>query len=168
MHFEMFLGDITTPDLKAVALHWQKACGTRAMPGWHDIKPSCISGQLSMTWVYKYDWDSDTFTGRLAGDRIEQIFGKSFRGRAMKEIYPPADYTRLFERAKRVVCEPAIFRGAGMVFRHVDRIGLGERIMLPLSDNGLRGDGLLGVTAYEAARALPADTRPEEEYWYAL
>lgn len=168
MGFDAFFSAIASEDLKKVAAHWRCARADRAMPGWRDIRPTAIAPQLSLIWVYRYDRQADAFTGRLAGDTIEQIFGKSFRGTPMTEIYPEADYPRLFARAKRVACEPAFYRGHGTVFRHVDRWGEGERIMMPLADDGTNGDGLLGATHYDCYRGTPEGEAVEIEGWFGL
>lgn len=168
MGFDAFFSSICSGDLKKVAQHWHDARTSRVMPAWKEIRPSAVAAQLPLIWVYRYDREADAFTGRLAGDLIEQMLGKSFRGTPMKDIYSPADYPRLFGRAKRVTCEPAFYRGTGTVFRHVDRYGEGERIMMPLSDDGIHGDGVLGATIYDAYRGAPNKHATEIETWIAL
>jgi len=168
MPFEDFLQSIASADLRHVAEHWNRARGDRTMPGWNDIRPSQIAKQLPSIWVYRYDRQTDLFTGRLAGNLIELVFGKSFRGAPMTELYPKQDYPRLFARAKQVVCGPALFRGEGMVFKHVEHFGNGERIVMPLADDGVLGDGVLGATVYQSRRGVPAADAVEEESWFAL
>ncbi len=138
------------------------------MPGWSDIRPAQIAGQLTIIWSYVYDRSADAFTGRLAGSRIEQKFGKSFKGVPMKELYPEKDYDRLFDRAKRVVCSPELYRGEGMVFQHLNLFGYGERIMLPLADDGVHGDGVFGATDYQAFRSMGTTPHLETDSWFAL
>jgi hypothetical protein len=159
-----------TPALKAVARHWNDARGSRRMPAWADIKPSAIAAQLAIIWSYKYDRATDTFTGRLAGEKITAIFGKSLRGVSMADVYPPDQYPALFTRSKRVVMEPAFMRGHGLVFRHLGRYGTGERIMLPLADDGEHGDGILGATEYSITAEPTHEqlTVGEIEEWFAL
>jgi hypothetical protein len=168
MSFEDFARAIASPELKHIAQHWDERRGLREMPSWDDIRPSQIAAQLPYLWVYKYDRATDTFTGRLAGDRIEHVFAKSFRGTPMTELYPPKDYPRLFARTKRVACEPALFLGRGMVFSHVDHFGQGERIMMPLADDGVLGDGVLGATLYDSVGGIPAAGQSEDESWFSL
>ncbi len=168
MSFQEFEQAIMSPALKHVAEHWNNARGARAMPSWNDIQPSQIAAELPIIWSYKYDRTADAFTGRLAGDQIAKIFGKSFRGIPMAEIYPDKDFWRLFVRSKRVVCEPALYRGEGMVFSHVDHYGHGERIMMPLASDGIVGDGILGATKYQSVGGPPATDLLEREVWFSL
>ncbi len=168
MSFTDLFRAIESEPLKAIAQHWNEARGAKLLPAWHDIQPSHIAGQLKLIWVYKYDRATELFTGRLAGNVIEAVFGKSFRGTPMQELYPASDYDWLHGRAKRVVSEPALFRGDGKVFRHFERIGRGERIILPLADDGRQGDGILGATVYELNTGAAPPPARENESWFGL
>ncbi|MDE1938433.1 MAG: PAS domain-containing protein [Alphaproteobacteria bacterium] len=168
MSYQEFEQSIVAPALKQVARHWNDVRGSRIMPGWTDIRPSQITAQLPIIWSYRYDRVADAFTGRLAGDQIEQIFGKNFRGSPMSTLYPADEFPRLFARSKRLVCEPALYWGEGMVFKHVDHYGHGERIMMPLADDGVLGDGILGATQYQSFRGVRRTDIPEHERWFTL
>lgn len=168
MSFDAFLGSIASERLRNVALHWQAARDSHLLPAWSDIRPSAIAAELSLIWAYKYDRAADSFTGRLAGDSIEQIVGKSFRGTPMSVLYDHYDYSVFFQRCKRVVCEPTLMRSEGTVFQHVERYGLGERIIMPLADDGIRGDGLFGATVYDMFLGTPNDPNDETASWFAL
>jgi hypothetical protein len=53
-----------------------------------------------------------------------------------------------------------------VVHRQVDRVGVGERIVLPLSDTGDRADGILGATEYKITRrSLNRETNPGNDAW---
>lgn len=141
------------------------------MPAWNDIRPSAIAAHLPLLWAWKYDAAADAFTGRLAGDAIEAIFGRSFRGATMADLFAPDENARIFARHRRVVTGPYLFHGSGVVFRHLDRFGTGERIIMPLSDSGGGCDGILGATVYDTAEGvLPDDLAEarEVEEWFEL
>lgn len=171
MNFREFCGAIMSPDLQAVAEHWNEARADRALPGWKDLSPKRIAKQLTSIWSYTYNFQGDEFTGRLAGDRIVGIFGKTFRGVPMSQIYPTKDFPKLFDRCKRVINEPSLFHGHGMVFMHLGRPARGERIILPLGDDGMCGDGVLGATVYPTGSSSAnshLDFQEECESWFAL
>ena len=171
MSFEAFESSIVSPDLLQLARHWRSACGTRKMPAWRDIRPNSIVAQLPIVWSYRYDAASGTFFGRLAGDKIAAMFDINFRGAAMQDLFPAREFPRVLSRHKRVIAEPAFFRGAGLVFAHLGRHGVGERIILPLADDGLHGDGIIGATKYDLAVGEPSDEHArggECEEWFAL
>jgi hypothetical protein len=170
MSFDSFERAIDSPDLRKVAQHWREVCGSKRMPAWRDIRPTAISAQLPIVWSYKFDRASNVFTGRLAGDKIVAMFGKSFRGAAMVDLFPAHEYQTAFSRHKRVLTEPAFFRGTGVVFAHLEKYGVGERIILPLSDDGELGDGVIGATRYDSAAEASRDIirAGEREQWFPL
>ncbi len=167
MSFADFERAIVSPALRQIAQHWNNVRAGKRMPAWSDIKPAAIAPHLPIVWAYRYDSTNDGFIGRLSGERIAQVFGKNLRGLSLRDIYPPADYPRLFARMKRVVTEPAFHRNAGLVFRHLDRHGVGERIIMPLSADGIHADGIVGATEYEHRFSAGQD-KPETEEWFAL
>ncbi len=148
MSFDDFLSRIDDEGLRAVARHWNAVRGTRRMPAWTDIDPAAIARQLPIVWAWKYDRASDRFTGRLAGEAINAAFGKPLRGAPMEEFFRDFQYAKIFERHKRVLSEPCFAHGRGQVFRHAERVGTGERIILPLAEDGVAGDGIFGATVY--------------------
>jgi hypothetical protein len=152
MSFETFLAAIAAPALRDIALHWQAARQGRRMSGWQDIDAVAIGRYLPIVWSWKYDRATDSFTGRLAGEEITEVFGKSLRGVPMKEFFADWQYDLIFARHKRVVTEPAFAHGTGPVFIHTGRYGSGERIILPLAADGIHGDGLLGATVYRMTK----------------
>lgn len=170
MSFAAFEQVIEAPALRTIARHWNAVRGDHRLPGWGDIRPSAIAVHLPLIWSYRYDRQTDRFVGRLAGDSIEAVFSHSFRGAQMEELFPPAALAHYAARHRRVVMEPCFFHGHGQVFDHLGRLGLGERIILPLSDNGVDGDGILGATLYDHTAPVPRDARSsgEIEEWFPL
>ena len=147
--FDRFFEAIEAPDLRTVALHWRTLCRNSAIPAWRNLNPAAIKLQLPIIWSWKYDRVADRFKGRLAGEAINAIFGRSLRGKPMEGFFHGDAYRQLFARYKRVVTEPALYHGAGPVFHNEGRDGRGERIILPLAADGRNGDGLFGATVYE-------------------
>jgi hypothetical protein len=147
MDFVGFCQSIASPALRAVAHHWDKVRGAKKMPSWEDIQPKAIAPYLPIVWAYKFDWAANEFVGRLAGDRIERAYGKSFHGLTLAQIHTsPNRYQQGRALLLRVISEPAIFRGHGRILQDQDEFHSGERLMLPLSTNGVSGDGVFGAT----------------------
>ncbi len=169
---DTFLDSIASPALKAVASHWLAARGDRLMPSWQQIKPSQIAPHLPILWAYRYDRDTGQFTGRLAGDRITQGMGKSFRGVPLEKVHSGGALSWARERLMRGVGEPACYLSQGMLFRQAERIGRGERIGLPLADDGVHGDGILGASDHDYAllnpHYAPIEFLNEGERWFSL
>lgn len=149
MSLDAFLAAIKADALRAVAEHWRDARAGRRMPAWRHIDPVALGKNLPLIWSWKYDRATAKFTGRLSGEEITNAFGKSLRGAKHEEFFPKDEQERVFRLHQRVVTEPAFARGEGKVFSHVGRVGIGERIILPLSEDGILGDGIFGATVYE-------------------
>jgi hypothetical protein len=156
MSFQGFQESIVSPHLQAIAAHWDAARGKKHMPAWGDIDPVAIGRRLRYVWAWKYEPATEDFIGRLAGEEIIRAFGKSPRGLKMSEFFAPEVYRAFLPWHKRIVQEPAFLRGAGKVYSRVERNFTGERIMLPLSEDGEKGDGILGATVYLASAGVGA------------
>jgi len=168
MRFAAFEESIMSPALKKLAGHWNEARGHRQTPTWSDIKPRQISEVLPIVWAYTYDEQNDAFVGRIAGDRIIQTFGKSFRGLPLAEIQPPEAFPWVHQLLRRVATEVTAYRGTGRVFQQVDRYGYGERIIMPIGGSG--GGGVLGATDYRPDFPIAGAAGPvgESETWFSL
>jgi hypothetical protein len=170
--FEAFSASIVSPSIKAVMAQWQAARRSQMMPSWEQLRPSGMAKQLPIVWSYRYDRETEQFIGRLAGDKISQIFGKNFRGLPLQNAHPPAAFPWVHRLVSRVVLEPAVYRSSGRVFKQLDRYGLGERIMLPLATDGVTADGLLGATEYQyphpSAANGPIEAETDGEDWLSL
>jgi hypothetical protein len=174
MSFEAFFESILSEPLRVLARQWAEARGSRRMPAFRDIDPVGIGRHLRYIWAWKYDRETDAFTGRLAGEEIDRAFGKSLRGMRMVEFYAPDVYALVFPRHRRVVTEPSFFHGTGMVFAQMGYTMAGERISLPLAEDGSTGDGIIGGTFYSALppqteeRPLGPDFTPEHVDFFPL
>jgi len=166
-----FADTVNSSSLKVVLAHWMQARGTQAMPSWEQISPARIVHELPLVWAYRYDPETDAFSGRLAGNKICQIFGKNIRGLSLDKIFPPDAVGWTQRLYSRVVQEPALYRSTGRVFSHLQRWGIGERIILPLSSDGVLGDGILGATDYHYPHPSDAGevgAEEETEQWLCL
>jgi hypothetical protein len=160
MSLQKFHAAIKSSALKAVAAHWMSARKTRLMPAWKDIDAVAIGKYLHLVWAWRYDFDRNTFIGRLAGDEILAVLGKEIRGRSLEECFPANAAALVLERYKSVIDVPQIMHSTGNVHMNAGKHGSGERIVLPLATDGIRGDGVLGATEYHldmvAARMVGA------------
>lgn len=166
--FTLFRSRIVSPALRAIADHWLAARGDKRMPSWSDLSPSAMAPHLTKIWSFKYDRAADEFYARLAGNRIMVGFGRSFRGTALKDLHRLDIYERCHANQKRIVTEPAAYRGTGKLFKAGDQIVSGERIVLPLASDGCQGDGTLGATEYDykVLGPIPVEIIHDGEEWY--
>ena len=174
MSFDRFLAAIRAEELRAIAAHWQEARGARKMPAWRDIDALVLGRNIRYVWSWKYDHATESFTGRLAGEEIDLAFGKSLRNAAMRDFYAPEVYDLVYPRHRRVVTESGFMYGEGRLFAHMGRTVVGERIVMPLADDGRRSDGILGATLYrpmpqpDGDHPLGLDFKPEQVTFFPL
>ena len=174
MSFDVFLAHIASTALRDVAGHWDAVRGNRRMPAWRDIDPAGIARHLPIVWSWRFDRDREDFIGRLAGEEINIAFGRALRGAAMRDFFTGFNYPLMFSRNYRVMSEPCFMRGHGNVFIHTGGLGHGERIIMPLGDDGETGDGVFGATVYSfnvnrlAAKHHRLDIRDEKMEFFPL
>ena len=169
--FADFENAITSPALKQVARHWREICPAGRLPSWSDLRPTAIKAHLPIVWCYDYDASQDDFIGRLAGVDITGISKKPFKGTRLSELRPDDKYPRSLIRARRVLQEPALYRGHGLVYRTAGTSGFGERIVMPLAAQGPQRAAIFGATEFKSlAEWLPtsSDLQTENEQWFSL
>jgi len=155
MQFADFRQTILSPALQVVLAHWDAVRDDGRLPSWEMLRPSQIAPYLSMVWAYKYDRETGTFTGRLAGQRIAQGVRQNFRGLPMQDAHPSENYPRVLDYMSRIATQPAAYHSNGALFRQGDRVIEGERIILPLAGDGIHCDGLLGASDYHHPHLSP-------------
>jgi hypothetical protein len=169
--FSEFENTISSAALKEVARHWHGLVRDGRLPSWNDIRPSAIKSHLPIVWCYDYDAALDDFVGRLAGHEITGVSSKPFKGTRLSELRPNDKYPRALIRAKRVVQEPALYRGYGIVYRTAERRGFGERIVMPLAANATQPAAIFGATQFKSISEWAqsaTDLNAEEENWFSL
>ena len=169
--FAQFERSIASSDLKEIAHYWRAICSPGALPSWSDIRPAAIKTQLRIIWCYDYDPALDDFIGRLAGVAITGLSKKPFKGARLSELRPNDKYPRSMVRAKRVLTEPALYRGHGLVYKTDDIGGIGERIVMPLKSAGGLPAAIFGATAFRSVidwAHSPSVDNKEDEQWFSL
>ncbi|HVI91935.1 MAG TPA: PAS domain-containing protein [Dongiaceae bacterium] len=162
---------ITDARLRAMLDHWLAARGNAAMPAWKDIDPLQLGPLLPHIWSLRYDRADDSFTGRLSGEEVNAIFGKSLRQTRMEDFFAPADVPWIHERCLRIIATPCIALVSGPVYGYTGRYGRGSRIMLPLGEDRATGDEVIGATVYRMhppGTAISELLAVEQVTYYAL
>jgi len=164
----MLLPAITDQRVKAVFEHWLAVRGHKTMPAWRDIDALQISQHLPYMWSLRYDHSDNSFTGRLSGEEINAIFGKSLRQTRIENFFAKQDVPWIHERCLRVISKPCIALVSGPVYAYTGHYGSGHRIMMPLGDDPDHGNEVIGVTSYSLNPPGPdvANFRPAETVAY--
>ena len=141
--------------IRHVIALWLKWRGTRRMPARTDIDPVALGTALPIVWLCDYEAEPGRFRCRLAGEKIAALYDGPMAGRYVEDILGSDRISEVMSRYKRVVDEPAIGHAAGRIYLHKDRRLVGERILLPLADDGRTPDGVLGTTSFRWPTGIP-------------
>ncbi|WP_323797134.1 PAS domain-containing protein [Nisaea sp.] len=146
---------IAEPNLRRIADYWLSKCNGRRMPSRLDIDPIDIPWALSRIFLVDYDRETEKYSYRVAGNEVEEIFSQftkkfSMRDVNLDEMLPPGSAPIVHERWRPLAENGDIVYMSGLVYAAVERVPLGARILLPLSDReDGEPSGLIGYTECE-------------------
>ncbi len=141
--------------------HYLEARGDRPMPGRRDIDALAIAPLLPHVWICEYQPAAGTFRYRLAGEEINAVFQGRVAGRLLSDLVAAEHFDAVNAGFLDVVRLRQAALTSGPIYRCLERVALGERLALPLSDDGETADGIIGATIRRAL--VDARTAAETE-----
>lgn len=151
------VGHMKSPAMRHLAAYWFAKRGKRPMPAIADIDPIEIPSVLSHIWLCDYQPDSGRFRYRLAGDEINDFWGFNLRDKHLDEFVPAERLPTSTERLHMARELPAVVCNRICLSLTEEITRDGERIILPLSDDGKTVTSLLGATQRNWFRDLEFD-----------
>jgi len=148
MSIDRILAYLHEPPMHDIARFWDKARAGRRFPAWRDIDAVALAAHLPILWAWRWDKAEQTFVGRLAGEAILDAMGPGFRGSRLEDYFAGRNAATFMYRYRRVIEVPAVMANRGFVFSLIGGTGIGERIALPLAEDGDHPDGIFGATIY--------------------
>ncbi|MEQ8356181.1 MAG: PAS domain-containing protein [Kiloniellaceae bacterium] len=133
--------------LRLLLGHYLAARGAKRLPSRSDIDAVELAPVLPIIWISQFEDSAGTFRYRLAGEDVNDIWGMSVAGCLLSDFVAPDRFEATNAAFLRVLQQEAALIASGPVYRCADRIALGERLVLPLSSDGVTADGLIGATA---------------------
>ncbi|MCR9220154.1 MAG: PAS domain-containing protein [Alphaproteobacteria bacterium] len=164
-------GRIREPEVRRIAEYWAGLRNGRAMPRMKDIDPLDIPWALGGFYMGDYDAETGRFAYRIAGDNITQMFERQTKRPTMKG----ADFSAMFPKPSAEMVRrrwrPLGERGAivlmtGLIYLAAERLPVGERIILPLSEDGERVTGFMGYTKVRFETPEESSDSPGLDIWY--
>lgn len=143
--------------INRVVVWWFDKRGERQMPALSDINPVEISSALKQVWLCDRLPNSERFRYRITGEAINEFWGCNLSGKHLDEVVPPERHASLAKKLRLTVQLPAIVYDRACLSLTEEVTKNGERIILPLSDNGRTVNALLGVTHRNWFRELEFD-----------
>lgn len=139
--------------LQHLLRHWLEQRGDRLVPARTSIDPAQLGPLLSSIWMCDYLPQERRFRMRLAGEGINQIYGRSINQCDFEEIIAADMLDHVLQLYRRVVEEPAILHNTGHIYLASGRSLLGERLVLPLTDDSGGVMHAIGASIMSNARA---------------
>lgn len=139
------------PETRMALDHWVSIGDAINPPSRWRLDPIAMAKSLPK--VFLMALDGDTLTYVLAGDDVSAKYNYELRGKTLEDIVDPEAYPGVAAYFLKCVKQPAIMLLSGRLFQERDQPGFGERLLLPLFEEGeemfqfgTRTTGLLGVT----------------------
>jgi hypothetical protein len=135
--------------LRSVYEHWRAlAVQAGGLPSIQALDPLHLPGMLSNIWILEVAPDTRRFRMRLAGERINAIYGRNVAGQYFSDVFAPSEIELLVARYTRALSEPAIVRAVGAIYAAAGRFAQGERLALPMLGRTGLTDTIFGATVY--------------------
>ena len=134
--------------LRRLLRHWLERRGDGIATIRSAIDPTAIAPILSSIWLCDYLPADRRFRMRLAGEEINHLYGRNVTQCYFEEIIAPALLADVMRRYWRVVEEPAILHCGGHIYLASNRSEVGERLVLPLSDDRGAIMHVIGASVY--------------------
>ena len=150
-------GHVENRTIRRLIGYWFDKRGERPMLALGDIDPIEIPWALGGIWLSDYLAESDRFRCRIAGEKINAFWGRSIAGKHLDEIVPPDRLEAMVEKVRTARELPAIVHDRVCVSLTDQIAKNGERIILPLSDDGAQVNALLGASHCDWLRDLEFD-----------
>ena len=141
--------NITERRLVALYDYWlELAAAAGGLPALSAFDPLRLTDLLPHIWVVEVDDDTHRFRMRLAGEEINQIYGRNVGGHYFANLFSPTDLPTIVARYSRALRDPAVFYAQGAVYAAAGRRSIGERLGLPMLGRSGRTSILIGATLY--------------------
>lgn len=158
------LSPIRDPRIMEFAELWLRLRGGRPVPARRDLDPLDFPHLLSRIWI------ADVVAGpagpryryRLAGEDVNAAYPYALKGRYIDDVLGPARYAVVGPRYDAVCARPGLNHAVGRIYQIEDRTYPGERLVLPLAEDGRTPDALVSVVIYDflggGSTAPPTET----------
>ncbi len=127
---------------------WNDLRAGRLVPRKAAFDPSRVASLLNAVWLYRFDADIDDFVCSLAGENVNDAWGRSIRGRCLRDIVGEKDHPVVLRRWQQIVSVPLIHYGA--IQERMSRLATrrAERLIVPLTDDNDVPAFTLGLSLY--------------------
>jgi hypothetical protein len=140
------------PKIRALLSYWQSKLHGRAMPARRDIAPFEIPELLPHLFLVDVP-PTGPMVYRLSGTAVVTLMGHDVTGRTIGERMAPAYRDEAIARYARIAAGARPFFHRARMREDTNDFADVERLVLPLSEDGVRVNMLLGMTIRRAEAA---------------
>lgn len=151
------LEKLETMDLRLHAFldAWRLARGTATLPLRKAFDPLSVPSLLSNIYIYKFDAGRGDYVCDLAGEVVNDAYGRRIKGDTLLEIVGPEDHPTITDRWARILGVPCIHYGSTNERLSKRPLLAAERLLLPFASAPGQADTIIGVGLYGEKRSWP-------------
>jgi hypothetical protein len=141
------------PTIRALYDYWISVHPPAGLPGRQHIDPTAIPRLLPDLFMVDVSRDPLRFKYRLVGTEFVTLIGRDLTGRYLDEVHPSFNGLILRQYTEAAELGQPAYRKGPIMYARPDKRYLGmERLIVPLSGNGVDVDMILGVVVYTPAK----------------
>lgn len=145
--------DLPEPRFRRVLRHWaERRQAADGKPGVRTprsaIDPGAIRDCLPNVWIHQYLPDQDDFICTLAGESVNQAWGRSLIGKRVSQIMPAPIRERVQLLYRRMLMMPAVQFSQRRILPTDRLVQSADRLIVPLSRDDGSPYGIFGITIY--------------------
>lgn len=146
--------EIADADMQGLLDAWLQLVPECGLPDKSSFDPLGHPTLLPRMWIYELTEDRHDFVGRLSGEEIRHVWGKTTKGMPLSRIASPERFYTSYRRWLYCVTAPAVLLGRSTEQKQA----VVTRLSLPFTD----GDGrlyVLGASRYDFGLVDPYQDR---------
>ena len=137
---------------------WRAARAGATVPLRKAFDPTAVPSLLSSIYIYRYHADRGDYVCELAGEEVNDTYGRIVRGETLLQIVGAEDHPVIIERWARILGLPCIHYGTVNEILSNTRMRQAERLLLPFAfAEGQVPDTIIGAGLYSSRRQWPED-----------
>ena len=145
------------PRLRLFLHHWASWRGDAIVPKRSAVDPAALKTCLPYLWIYRWVPEKQDFFCSLAGEAVNDAWGRSIRHHMIGDIMAQENADLLRLRYRHVIETPSIQVSRRPIQPHLHIGKDNERLILPLAHDDGGMFGVFGMTLYHYDRVTEAD-----------